>query len=112
MSFIQPYINMWKNFVNFSARTNRNDFWMAILVNFIVGAVLNIIGSVISTDILMTIYSLAVMIPAIALYVRRLRDMGKGWTWLFIVFIPLVGFIWLIVLFCKPSVAEDGVPTV
>ncbi len=113
MSFIQPFINMWKNYANFSARTNRNDFWMTILVNFIIGTVLNIIVSAIpELSIVVGIYGLAIFIPILAMYVRRLRDIGKSWTWIFISLIPLVGPIWLIVLFCKPSVAEDGVPTV
>ncbi|QNI70551.1 hypothetical protein CyaNS01_01419 [Cyanobium sp. NS01] len=36
---------------------------------------------------------------------RRLRDIGKPWPWLLLSLIPIVGAIWLIVLFCQPSVA-------
>ncbi|MCZ2207601.1 DUF805 domain-containing protein [Cylindrospermopsis raciborskii] len=40
--------------------------------------------------------------PAISKY-RRLRDIGKSWLWLFIGLIPIIGSIWLIVLYSQPS---------
>ncbi len=61
------------------------------------------------------IYALALLIPGIALAVRRLHDVGKsGWMY-FIIFIPFVGAIWLLILFVTqgdPEANEYGeVPT-
>jgi len=58
------------------------------------------------------IYSLVIIIPGLSIEVRRLRDAGLPWRHLFYVLIPIAGIIILLVKFCKPSVADDGVPLV
>ncbi len=108
MSFFNEYINMWKNYVNFKDRTTVRGYWMAFLVNFIVSFVLGIIG----IDILISLYSLATLLPSLAICVRRLRDGGNGWGWIFISLVPLVGWIILIVKLCKASAPADEVPVV
>jgi len=97
------YINMWKNAFNFKGTATRSDYWMAILFNFIAAIVLVIIGMVIGTTILTNLYSLAVLIPGIAIVVRRLHDIGKSGFWYFIILIPLVGWVWILILLCTPS---------
>ena len=58
------------------------------------------------------LWALAAMIPMLAISVRRLRDAGKHWAWLFINFVPFIGVIWYIILLCKRSVEDDGTPVV
>ena len=54
------------------------------------------------------LYALAMLIPGLAVGVRRLHDVGKsGWMFL-IVLIPLIGAIWLLVLFCTDSQLENN----
>ena len=50
------------------------------------------------------LYALRQVIPSLSLSIRRVRDMGKGWEWIFINFVPIVGVIWLIILLCMPTV--------
>lgn len=100
---MQEYIAMWKNYANFSGRTNVRGYWMAFLFNFIVSAVIGAVG----IEILATIYSLAALIPGLAIGIRRLNDAGKKWTWIFINLIPLVGWIIYIVMLCKPSIPVE-----
>lgn len=109
---MKEYKAMWKNYVNFTDRTTVRGYWMAALFNFIAAIVLYIISLIIRLDFLSYLYSLAVILPGIGLTVRRLRDGGKRWTWIFIALIPLIGEIWLIVLLCRSSIADDGVPVV
>jgi uncharacterized membrane protein YhaH (DUF805 family) len=48
------------------------------------------------------------LIPGLGIVVRRLHDVGKsGWFYL-IILIPLIGFIWILVLFCTDGVKEDN----
>ncbi|MBE7017312.1 MAG: DUF805 domain-containing protein [Ruminococcaceae bacterium] len=108
MNFFGPYLNMWKNYVNFSDRTTVRGYWMAVLVNIIASTILGIIG----IKLLISLYSLATFIPGIAMCVRRLRDSGRKWGWIFISLVPLVGWIILIVMLCKASMPEDDVPVV
>lgn len=99
---------MWRNYVNFSDRTTVRGYWMAALINFLIGL---LIGALIQTIPALTfvgsVYSLAAFLPALGLTVRRLRDAGKGWTWIFINLIPLVGTIIFIVILCKPSTPDN-----
>ena len=97
------------NYANFKDRTNRGDFWWAILGYFILSIVVSIVGGIIfgntnsGTNLLSTIFSLATFIPLLALEVRRLHDIGKSGWWILIDLIPLVGAIILIVWCCQPS---------
>ncbi len=54
------------------------------------------------------LWSIAVLLPTLAVSVRRLRDAGRQWTELFWILLPIAGLIVLIVRFCEPSVAETG----
>jgi uncharacterized membrane protein YhaH (DUF805 family) len=52
---------------------------------------------------LFALYTVAQIFPSLSLTIRRLRDSGKAWTWIFISLVPLIGGIWLIVLLAQPS---------
>ena len=104
-NIINCYMDMWKNFANFSGRTDVGGYWWAVLGNFIVSFVLGLIG----VEVLISVYSLATLIPTLSIAVRRLRDAGKSWGWLFINLVPLVGWIIFIIMLCKPSVNSNVV---
>ena len=99
-NIINCYVDMWKNFANFSGRTNEGGYWWAVLGNFIVSFVLSLIG----VEVLISVYSIATLIPTLSIAVRRLRDAGCHWSAIFLPLIPLVGAIIFIVKLCKPSV--------
>jgi uncharacterized membrane protein YhaH (DUF805 family) len=104
---------MWKNYVNFSARTDKRGYWMAFLFNFLAAMILGIIGQIIPMLIILSsVYSLAVLVPGIGISVRRLRDAGLPWQNIFWAFLPIVGTVILIIKLCKPSIEDDGVPVV
>ncbi len=104
MEFLQPYISMWTNYVNFKDRARRRDFWMAFLVNFIVVFILGILVNIASFfGIISGIYSLAILIPMLGLWVRRLHDTGKSGWFLLLGLIPAVGAIILLVFACMDS---------
>lgn len=104
---MKEYLEMWKNYVNFSGSTNVRGYWMAILFNFIATAILTIIARVVPVlGILSTIYSLATIVPALAIAVRRFNDAGKKWTCVLLPLIPLVGWVIYIIKLCAPTVAK------
>ena len=109
---MNEYLNMWKNYVNFSDRTTVRGYWMAFLFNFIASLVIGLISGLIGLEFIASLYSLAVLLPGLGICIRRLRDAGKAWGWIFISLIPLVGTIILIVFLCKPSIPDDGTPVV
>jgi len=117
---MQYYLSVLKNYAKFSGRARRKEYWMFALFNFlflIVAAILdNLLGLTFDMPgvyygYLYLAYSLATMIPGLAVMVRRLHDVGKsGWMFL-VALIPIAGAIWLLVLLCtdsKPGVNKWG----
>ena len=106
---MQEYIAMWINYANFSDRTSVRGYWMAFLFNLLASLILGLVTSILPfLSFVAGVYGLAALIPSLAIAVRRLRDAGKQWYWLFIGLIPLVGEIILIVLLCQPTISSEG----
>lgn len=84
------YLKVLKQYSDFNGRARRKEYWMFILFNLIISFVLRLVGDPMETTSLRNIYSLAVLIPSIAVGVRRMHDVGKsGWFLL----IPIYNFI-------------------
>lgn len=74
------YMAVLKNYAGFEGRARRSEFWYFFLINFLISTVLNVIGGAIGFEFLGAIYGLAVLVPYIAVGVRRMHDVGKsGW---------------------------------
>lgn len=94
------FIKCWRQYADFSGRARRKEYWMFYLFNLLANMVLSGIDTIIGIPVCCSIYAVAVFIPSLAVCVRRLHDVGKsGWMFL-IIFIPIVGALWLLVLFC------------
>ena len=99
-----------KNYCNFSGRASRSEFWWFALFNFILSAVISIVfcWSQNTMNIVTGIVNLALLLPSLGLAVRRLHDIGKSGWWIFISLIPIIGWILLIVWYCKDSQMETN----
>ena len=104
------YLKCLNQYADFSGRARRKEYWMFVLFNMIFAFIAMIIDNVIGTaspelgyGIIYGLYALVMIIPGIAVTVRRLHDVGKsGWMYL-IVLIPFIGAIWLLVLLVTDS---------
>ncbi len=96
------------NYVNFSGRLGVKGYWMFVLFYVIFAIVAQIISLIPHLGFVYGLYSLALLLPSLAACVRRLQDTGKSWPWIFIGLIPLIGWIWMIVLLCKSSQEGDN----
>ncbi|MCM0665620.1 DUF805 domain-containing protein [Flavobacterium tyrosinilyticum] len=85
-----------QNYANFKGRARRKEFWMFLLANAIIGFVIGFLAGLISEKlmILASIFNLAILLPSIAVAVRRLQDVDKEWWHIFIPF-------YNIYLFCQ-----------
>lgn len=94
------YLKVLKQYVDFKGRARRTEYWMFFLINLIISMILQGVGLYLNSSELMivgTIYSYAVMLPNIAVSIRRMHDVGKsGWY----ILIPIYN----IVLFATDSV--------
>ena len=110
------YIKVLKQYVDFSGRARRTEYWMFTLFNLIIAVVLGFIDRALgfgsftgntsgdvafsaSLGLLSGLYSLAVLLPSLAVGVRRLHDTDRSGWWLLIGLIPLIGGIVLLVFF-------------
>lgn len=74
------YLAVLKKYAEFNGRARRSEYWYFFLFNILIGIGLTFIGVMIKFPFLGNIYSLAVLIPGIAVAVRRMHDVGKsGW---------------------------------
>jgi len=104
------YLEVLKKYAVFNGRARRKEYWyfllFSILISLALAIVDNMLGSF-STEagmgLLGVIYSLAILIPSLAVSVRRLHDTGRSGWWVLIVLIPLIGFIVLLIFTVQDS---------
>ncbi|MCX6173828.1 MAG: DUF805 domain-containing protein [Ignavibacteriales bacterium] len=112
------------NYSNFKGRARRKEYWMFVLFNLLFAIVAIILDNILGTTFKISgvysevsmpygwiylIYILAIIIPGLAVAVRRLHDVGKSGGWIFIALIPIIGAIWLLVLFCTEGNNGDNI---
>ena len=98
------YLEVLKNYAVFTGRARRTEYWMFALINFLVAMAIGIVDGVLGgSGVIGMLYFLAVLIPAIAVSVRRLHDTGRSGLWLLISFVPLIGAIVLLVFMVQDS---------
>lgn len=108
--FMNHYLHVLRNYGNFSGRATRSEYWYFALFNIIFAIVAMTLDNVLGIAIesigygpIYIVYTILVLIPGIAVGVRRLHDVGKSGWFFFIILIPIVGAIWLLVLFVTES---------
>jgi uncharacterized membrane protein YhaH (DUF805 family) len=99
------YFTVLKKFTEFSGRSRMSEFWNFTLINFIFMGLAMILdyafGTFISPipfGIIFTIYFLLILLPSIAVFVRRMHDVGKSGWFVLLSFIPVIGTVWLLAL--------------
>ena len=99
------YLKVLNQYADFSGRARRKEFWMFTLFNAIFGITAVVIDNILGTAVegvgygmVYGLYTLAMLIPGLAVQVRRMHDLGKSGWMLLVAFIPLAGAIWLLVL--------------
>jgi len=103
------YFEVLKKYAVFNGRARRQAFWMFFLFNFIIGLVLAILEAIVPViRFIGIIYGLGVLIPYLAVGVRRLHDTGRTGWWLLIGLIPIVGEIVLLIFFVLDSQPSDN----
>ena len=121
---IEAYKKFWKGYVDFTGRSTPSDYWFAfsahvliffayLLLDGVFERILSATGSMdvftISVILLLIFFAfgIAAVLPGIALTVRRLRDAGYNWPYIFIPLIPFVGIFIFIFLLCQPTKVDE-----
>lgn len=104
------YIMALKKYAVFTGRASRSEYWYFALFNIIFSIVAGIIDTIINdqSDILRTLYGLAVLVPGLAVGVRRLHDTNRSGYTILLCLIPIIGWIALIYMYCLDSTPGDN----
>jgi uncharacterized membrane protein YhaH (DUF805 family) len=109
------YFNVLKQYAVFKGRARRKEYWFFILFNLIASVVLTVIDFMtglldaeLGIGLLSGLYSLAVLIPSLAVTVRRLHDTDRSGWWLLIGLVPLIGAIVLLVFMLLDGTPGDN----
>ena len=102
VGFIEAIKLFFTKYADFSTRSRRSEYWWIVLFGVLASAVAGAILRDYSW-----LWTLAMLVPSIAIGVRRLHDIGKGGAWYLLNLIPLVGSIILIVWFCQDSAPDN-----
>lgn len=92
------YISVLKQYAVFSGRAHRTEYWMFVLCNIVIMLLLSMVDKLIGgeQELVSSVYSLAVLLPSLAVAARRLHDTDRSGWWLLIGLIPIIGTLVLI----------------
>lgn len=105
-----------KNYANFSGRARRKEYWGFVLFNMLISVIYSLLSFIFqSSELLILILSvitmvvgLALLIPGIAVTVRRLHDTDRSGWWYFLFLLPVLGVLVLLVFFCIEGTKGDN----
>jgi len=103
------YLQVLKKYAVFKERARRKEYWMFVLFNIIISLILRLVEDLTGIypkegiGVLEGLYGLLVLIPGIAVSVRRLHDTGRSGWWLLIGIVPIIGVIVLFVFMVQDS---------
>ena len=120
---IEAYKKIWKGYVDFTGRSTSSDYWFTFSAHVLIFFAYLLLDAVfermVSATGLMDVftisvillliffaYGIATVLPGLAITVRRLRDAGYNWPYIFIPLIPFVGIFIFIFLLCQPTKVE------
>lgn len=113
MDFTTAIRTCLTKYADFSGRARRSEFWYFFLFNVVVSLVANVVDNILGTDlgggtgILGGLAALALVVPYLAVAVRRLHDTSRSGWLILIGLIPLVGWIILIVWYAQDSHGDN-----
>ncbi|MGA4838368.1 DUF805 domain-containing protein [Streptomyces sp. G45] len=98
------YGDVLKKYAVFEGRARRAEYWMFTLISLVISVALMFADMALGLGFaLEAVYAVAVLLPGLAVGVRRLHDTGRGGWWLLLSLVPLVGWIVLVVLLAQDS---------
>ncbi|MGO3237484.1 MAG: DUF805 domain-containing protein [Psychroflexus halocasei] len=103
------YLKVLRQYADFSGRTRRKEYWMFVFMNFLISFLISTIDYwLFGMTIISSIYVIALIIPSIAVAVRRIQDTGRNGLWILAAFVPLIGTIWVLILLLQDSESDSN----
>lgn len=102
------YVGVMKKYVDFTGRARRKEYWMFFLINILIAMAVGVLDAILGFGLLGGIYALAVLLPSLAVTVRRLHDTGRTGWWILIGLVPVIGFIVILVFMVLEGEAGEN----
>ena len=94
-------------YATFSGRATRSEYWYVVLFGYLLALLIVLLGMMVDSPELIiglsSVLSLILLVPGLAVCIRRLHDTGRSGWWYLLVLIPYIGAIALLVIFCLKS---------
>jgi uncharacterized membrane protein YhaH (DUF805 family) len=106
MGFQDAVATCFRQYAVFEGRARRSEYWWFFLFNVLMQGATGLLDAALfggGTGVVNGLYTLAVLLPGLGVAVRRLHDTGRSGWWLLVSLVPLLGFILLLIWFCKPG---------
>ena len=111
MGMMDAVKKCFSNHATFSGRARRSEYWFFALFNMLISIAITVVTVILGIPAiayLSYLYSLVVLLPGWAVFIRRLHDIGKsGWNWLWVI-VPVIGWILVLVWLAKDSQAGSN----
>lgn len=115
--FLIAVRRFFQNYATFRGRASRAEFWWPVLVAGLFPTAVQVLTGVTTGDwrpidgtfvttlpeAVVVAFGLVTMLPGLAVTWRRLHDTGRSGAWFFLIFLPVLGMIWLVVLLALPG---------
>lgn len=109
MNFLlENFTSVIKNSLEFSGRANRSEYWWFIAANVAIALGLQIIDFVIGIPVLSIVFMLAMLLPAVAVSIRRLHDTGRSGWWMLVGLVPVLGAFAVFGLMAIPGTESEN----
>ena len=112
---IRSYLSGWKNSFNYSKRTSRKTFFQFVFIDLLISLILAVIAQTIFSTTASEFfvfyvfypYVLIGFFPRLGICARRVKDTGKSTNWMLFSFIPIVGWLILLIIFLQESMPDS-----
>ena len=101
MGFGQAVSTCFSKYLDFSGRACRSEYWYWTLFAFLVSIAGNFVGMTVDSLIAGVVLQLALLLPGLAAFARRMHDIDKSGWWFFLNFVPIIGFIVILIWLVK-----------
>lgn len=116
MNLAKGFRLFWTRALDYKGVTSRREFWWGVLGNAIIMIVLMVFlivsltfypqavnGFSVTMILLFVLFCLAELLPSVTLIIRRMHDIGKSGFYIFVLFLPVIGFLWYLYLVTRPT---------
>ncbi|MFP4154638.1 MAG: DUF805 domain-containing protein [Halothiobacillaceae bacterium] len=101
---MEHYLNVLRKYAVFSGRSGRREYWMFFLINVLITLAILATESALGMPMLLgSLYSLFILLPGLAVTVRRLHDSDRPGWWILVALIPLIGPLVLLFFMVQPT---------